>query len=116
MKLPRHRAIQADRDRRARYEMARLPREMTSAIHFYMEQNRISQRELADRLDITPGRVSQILSGTENLTLRTLATVTAAMDAHFNVELVKNAPAAQRQGRPVSAELPVLRPAPGQPA
>lgn len=89
----------AERDKRARSEMARLPREITSAINFYMEQNHISQRELADRLHITPGRVSQILSGTENLTLRTLATVSAAMDAHFEVELVKNLPAGQKQNK-----------------
>lgn len=75
------------------YELARLPREMTTAITWYMKRRGISRRELARRLDVTPGRVSQILSGDENLTLRTLAAVCAALDAHFRVELMANKPA-----------------------
>ncbi len=34
-----------------------------------------------------PGRVSQILGGGENLTLRTLAALSTALDARFDVEL-----------------------------
>jgi transcriptional regulator with XRE-family HTH domain len=75
------------------YELARLPREMTTAVTWYMKERGITKRELAQRLDVTPGRVSQILSGDENLTLRTLASVCAALDAHFEVELAANKPA-----------------------
>ena len=70
--------------------MARLPRDVTTAVTWYMEENGISQRTLADNMDVTPGRVSQILSGDENLTLRTLAAVCVGLGAHFEVDLVSN--------------------------
>jgi DNA-binding Xre family transcriptional regulator len=73
------------------YELARLPRDVTTAITWYMKEHQLTKSELARRLGVTPGRVSQILSGDENLTLRTLATVCAALDAHLTVDLVPNA-------------------------
>jgi hypothetical protein len=75
---------------RFEYEMARLPRDVTTAITWFMKENKVSQANLAKELKVTPGRVSQILSGDENLTLRTLAAVCVALDAHFDVELVPN--------------------------
>jgi DNA-binding Xre family transcriptional regulator len=77
----------------AEYELARLPRDMTTAVTWHMKERGLTKRELAQRLNVTPGRVSQILSGDENLTLRTLAAICAALDAHFRVELVENKPA-----------------------
>jgi DNA-binding Xre family transcriptional regulator len=77
------------------YEAARLPLDMTTAITWFMKENGITKSELAKRLNLTPGRVSQILSGDENLTLRTLATVCAALGAHFEVDLVANERPAQ---------------------
>lgn len=44
----------------------------------------ISQKELAELLNLSAGRVSQILSG-ENLTLRTLASVGCALGYRFDV-------------------------------
>jgi transcriptional regulator with XRE-family HTH domain len=38
-------------------------------------------------LGVSPGRVSQILGGGENLTLRTLAALATALDARFDFEL-----------------------------
>lgn len=80
------------------YELARLPRDVTTAITWFMKERQISKRELAGRMKITPGRVSQILSGDENLTLRTLATVCVALDAHFKVDLVPNSDAGVARG------------------
>jgi transcriptional regulator with XRE-family HTH domain len=82
------------------YELARLPREVTTAITWYMEEKRISQRELAKRMKVTPGRVSQILSGDENLTLRSLAAVCVGLGAHFQVDLVPNTGEEAAQDRP----------------
>ena len=88
------------RDRNAlEYEMARLPRDVTRAISWYMEEKGISQRRLAERMKITPGRVSQILSGDENLTLRTLAAVCVGLGAHFQIDLVANT-GKEAQARP----------------
>ena len=38
-------------------------------------------------MGVSPGRVSQILGGGENLTLRTLAAMSTALDARFAVQL-----------------------------
>jgi DNA-binding phage protein len=38
-------------------------------------------------MGVSPGRVSQILSGDENLTLRTLSSVVTALGAEFEVNL-----------------------------
>lgn len=79
-------------DDRLEYELARLPQELMTAITWYMKDRGVTKRELAQRLGVTPGRVSQVLSGDENLTLRTLAAVCAALDAHLQVELTENKP------------------------
>lgn len=80
------------------YEAARLQRELTTAVSWYMDERGITKRELAQRLKVTPGRISQILSGGENLTLRTLATVCTALDAHLRVELTPDKPADPAHG------------------
>lgn len=79
-------------DARLEYELARLPRDLMTAITWHMKDHGVTKRELAQRLGVTPGRVSQVLSGDENLTLRTLAAVCAALDAHLQVELTENKP------------------------
>jgi transcriptional regulator with XRE-family HTH domain len=76
--------------RRRMYEVTRLPHETVAAIQWFLTKHGISQRELAAVLGVTPSRVSQVLSGDENLTLRTLATLAAAVDAHIEIELVPN--------------------------
>jgi transcriptional regulator with XRE-family HTH domain len=72
------------------YEVERLRRELTTAITLFMKdrEDPISKRELAKRMGVTPGRVSQILAGDDNLTLRSLAAVCVALDAGFHAELV----------------------------
>jgi DNA-binding transcriptional regulator YdaS (Cro superfamily) len=46
---------------------------------------RLTQRALAARLGVTEGRVSQVLSGRENITLRTLADVGWALGLRFEL-------------------------------
>ena len=77
-------------DLRLDREVARLPLDVTTAIKWFMDENKITNSQLADLLGVSRGRVTQILSGDENLTLRTLASVAAALDAHFEVRLVGN--------------------------
>ena len=59
----------------------------------------LTQREVADRLDLPEPRISRILSGRENLTLKTLADMGWATGLRFEVvavplEDVSNTPAA----------------------
>ena len=80
---PDHRAIEAKADE----EMHGLVTQLTNEITFHMRERGISRADLAARMGVSPGRVSQILGGGENLTLRTLAALAVALDARFDFEL-----------------------------
>lgn len=45
----------------------------------------LSQKQLAERLGVTPARVSQILKGNDNLTLKSLVAVATALGMRLNV-------------------------------
>jgi transcriptional regulator with XRE-family HTH domain len=68
-------------------EMLALVTQLTNAINWYMRERGLSRADLAARMGVSPGRVSQILGGGENLTLRTLAALSTALDARFDIEL-----------------------------
>ncbi|MEU8852225.1 helix-turn-helix domain-containing protein [Streptomyces sp. NPDC048564] len=73
-------------------ELGRLPRDIAGTIEWFLQKYEVPQKELAANLGVSEGRVSQILCGDTNLTLRSLAAVAAALDAHFEVRLVPNDP------------------------
>lgn len=50
-------------------------------VTWYMRQHKVSRADLAQSMNVSPGRISQILSGDENLTLRTLGSVVTALGA-----------------------------------
>jgi transcriptional regulator with XRE-family HTH domain len=56
-------------------------------ITWFMRGHKISRADLAHSMGVSPGRVSQILSGEENLTLRTLSSVVNALGARVEVTL-----------------------------
>lgn len=58
-----------------------LVRAVVDEVSWYMSQHKVSRAELAQSMGVSPGRVSQILSGDENLTLRTLSSVVSALGA-----------------------------------
>ncbi|MDF5758223.1 helix-turn-helix transcriptional regulator [Spongiactinospora sp. TRM90649] len=64
-----------------------LPVEIIDEITWYMREHKISRAELASTMGVSAGRVSQILSGEENLTLRTLGSVADALGARFEIGL-----------------------------
>ena len=68
-------------------EMLALVTQLTNEITWYMRECGITRADLAARMGVSPGRVSQILGGGENLTLRTLAALSAALNAHLDIEL-----------------------------
>ena len=61
--------------------------QVTNEINWNMREHGITRADLANRMGVSPGRVSQVLSGGDNLTLRTLAALATALDAEFQVEL-----------------------------
>jgi transcriptional regulator with XRE-family HTH domain len=68
-------------------ELLVLVTQLTNEINWYMRERGLTRADLAARMGVSPGRVSQILGGGENLTLRTLAALSTALDARFDVEL-----------------------------
>jgi transcriptional regulator with XRE-family HTH domain len=80
---PDHRATESQIED----ELLALVTQLTNEINWYMRERRLTRADLAARMGVSPGRVSQILGGGENLTLRTLAALSTALDARFDIEL-----------------------------
>lgn len=57
----------------------RLILDVTEQLAGALEKSRVTQAELARRMERTPGFVSQLLGGGRNLTLRTIADIAAAL-------------------------------------
>lgn len=60
---------------------------VTEEIWEAMERRQINKLELAERLGTGKSYISQLLSGSRNMTLRTLSDVAAALDQHLSVTL-----------------------------
>ncbi|MER6581189.1 helix-turn-helix transcriptional regulator [Nonomuraea sp. NPDC001023] len=73
--------------RNPRDEVGGLAQEVVDEITWYMREHKITRADLAASLGVSPGRVSQILSGDENLTLRTLGAVVDALGARLELTL-----------------------------
>jgi transcriptional regulator with XRE-family HTH domain len=71
----------------AEEELSLLITQLMNEITWYMHERDLTRADLASRMGVSPGRVSQVLSGGENLTLRTLASLATALDARFELEL-----------------------------
>ena len=80
---PEQRAMEAHIDE----EMLALVTQLTNGVNWHMREHGLTRTDLAARMGVSPGRVSQILGGGENLTLRTLAALSVALDARFDIEL-----------------------------
>ena len=72
---------------RVEAELSQLITQLTNEINWYMHARGLTRADLASRMGVSAGRVSQVLSGGENLTLRTLAGSPTALDARFSLDL-----------------------------
>jgi transcriptional regulator with XRE-family HTH domain len=68
-------------------ELFDLITQLTNEINWCLRERGLSRADLASRMGVSPGRVSQILGGGENLTLRTLAALSTALGARFDIAL-----------------------------
>ena len=68
-------------------EMLALVTQLTNEVTWYLRERGLSRADLAARMGVSPGRVSQILGGGENITARTLVALSTALDARFDIEL-----------------------------
>ncbi len=85
----------AEHGRAAELAGARLARQATASLAGLLAERGMTRKDLADCLGVSPGRVSQILSGDENLTLRSLAAVAESLDARVEISFY-DPPAADR--------------------
>jgi antitoxin component HigA of HigAB toxin-antitoxin module len=81
-------------------ELSRLVTDLTNEITVHLREQGLTRAELASRMGVSPGRISQVLSGGENLTLRTLAALSTALDAQFDIQLRPSKPVADAAGSP----------------
>ncbi|MFI6290224.1 helix-turn-helix domain-containing protein [Nonomuraea sp. NPDC050790] len=70
-----------------REDTSPLAQEVVDEITWYMREHKITRADLAASMGVSAGRVSQILSGDENLTLRTLGSVVTALGASLDFTL-----------------------------
>ena len=68
-------------------ELSLLVTQLMNEINWHMRQRGLTRADLASRMGVSPGRISQVLSGGENLTLRTLDSLATALDARFEMDL-----------------------------
>ena len=76
--------------RQASLEHHRLMMEAVQLLRETMARDGISKASLAEKLGRTRGFVSQIFSGTGNLTLKTLGALSSALDLHIHLYGSKN--------------------------
>ncbi|WP_058047355.1 helix-turn-helix domain-containing protein [Streptomyces roseifaciens] len=86
-----------DQGRTADAAGARLARHATASLAGLLAERGMTRKDLADSMGVSPGRVSQILSGDENLTMRSLAAVADALDLRMEISF-SDSPSAERQG------------------
>ena len=80
--------------------------EVTEAIWEVMEERGCSKTELAKRMAASKGHVSQVLNGSRNMTLRTLADICHALDHKPEFRLNSNS---QRDGYRTEPQVLTLR-------
>jgi len=74
-------------DARRGFEEEILLGRVRKEINRRLEELHLRRRDLAQRLGVSEGRISQMLSGGENLTLKSLAGLALALDARFDLAL-----------------------------
>ncbi|MGH8910655.1 MAG: helix-turn-helix domain-containing protein [Egibacteraceae bacterium] len=92
--------LQRPEVRRA-YEEELLFGTATVTIEAMLESVGVTRGQLASRLGVSPSRISQILSGKENLTLRSLAALGWALGIRFELHPI---PMADRVGTPAVSD------------
>ncbi|MEU9446730.1 helix-turn-helix transcriptional regulator [Streptomyces sp. NPDC048304] len=70
---------------RATLAASRIARQATASLAGLLAGQGKTRSDLAAAMGVSPGRVSQIMSGDANLTVRTLAAVAEALDADVQI-------------------------------
>ena len=80
MARPRNAAASARaKDRLANREWLKLSHEIALTTHHYLRTAGITQKELAERMNVSPAYIGKLLKGSENLTLETICKLQQAI-------------------------------------
>ena len=72
-------AIERAEYRKKNREWLRMSQEIALNIHCYLRSNEMSQKDFAEKLNVSPVYVAKLLKGGENLTLETISKLEAVM-------------------------------------
>lgn len=78
-----------DRDIAIEAEKGEFIMDVTEKICEIMEKNNISRQNLAEKMGKSKGFVSQVLNGSRNMTLNTLAEISHFLEHKINISLEK---------------------------
>lgn len=82
----------SDPENRKTFEIERLLLHASESIDQLLESRHLSRAELAKRVGVTPGRISQLLDGTANMTLSTYAELLFALESRAEHICVRSMP------------------------
>lgn len=95
--------LMSDPEGRRAFEEELLVGEVTDTLVALLQSFKLTQRELGRRLGVSDGRVSQMLAGSGNLTVRSLAAVGWALGMRFELQ---PKPMVNRNGTPAMSDPP----------
>jgi len=65
--------------------------DLTEKVCIKMEEKNINRKKLSDLLDVSPPAVTKILNGNSNFTLKTLLSLSDALDLDLRIDFVEKA-------------------------
>lgn len=72
-------AIEQAVNRKNNREYLRMSQRIALNIHYYLRENNISQKELAERMGVSAAYIGKIMKGNENLTLESICKLQEAL-------------------------------------
>lgn len=66
------------------YDFEKLAYSFARSVLSYMRQKKITQKDLAEKLNVSEARISKVLSGETNLTLKTIIKIARLLDCKVN--------------------------------
>jgi len=75
-----------DNENHKRFQQESLILDIASLIYATMKKNGVTQTQLAEKVGVSKGRISQYLGGEKNLRLRTIADIFTALDCKLKVK------------------------------
>ena len=74
------------------YWEARLRHQFAASVLEALAEHGMSQKDYAEKADLSPGYVSRVLAGNENLSLRTLVKLARVLDLDLDLRVYPKAP------------------------